>query len=225
MPITPKGHTVLTDPSLEHLARLAEVDAGNKARREERAKIAIEGTYLSQSDANHLRRLIAWIRCDIGQSPEEMVAMMQDLGPKLGDISENGKERMVVAYRESQQIPQYVRAGVKALTKTLENLPADNSNSRAEREERRKTAGRFIPFTPDNPNAADRRRAHYSAELAKEIPAGVERIIAENHRLREALQATFTLLSAEFTPASLAAGNWPTVRPIMDLARAVLERK
>ncbi|WP_454677497.1 hypothetical protein [Achromobacter marplatensis] len=76
---------------------------------------------MKRSDMNHLRRLLGWVRCDIGQSPAELQQTMIDVADGLGhpDISPEAKTRMVESYRRAESIPLYVRAAVKALEKTL----------------------------------------------------------------------------------------------------------
>lgn len=78
---------------------------------------------MKQSDLNHLRRLLGWIRCDIGQSPGEIQQTMIDVADGLGhpEISPEAKARMVEAYHRAESIPLYVRAAVKALEKALAN--------------------------------------------------------------------------------------------------------
>lgn len=74
---------------------------------------------MKRSDLNHLRRLVAWVRCEIGQDPAEMQKTMIDIADKLSveshEISDEGKARMVESYRRAAAVPQYVRDAVKAL--------------------------------------------------------------------------------------------------------------
>lgn len=76
---------------------------------------------MRQSDLNHLRRLLGWIRCDIGQAPAELQQTMIDIAASLGhqEISPDAKARMVESYRRAEAVPLYVRAAVKALEKVL----------------------------------------------------------------------------------------------------------
>ena len=75
---------------------------------------------LDKAQVNHLRRLLGWVRCDIGQSPEEMVAMMKGLLPHLGPISDDGKARSVEAYQRVLRVPAYIRAALKSLAPVVE---------------------------------------------------------------------------------------------------------
>ena len=79
---------------------------------------------MKQSDLNHLRRLLGWIRCDIGQSPAELQQTMIDVADGLGhpEISQDARARMVEAYRRAESIPLYVRAAVKALAVSYTHL-------------------------------------------------------------------------------------------------------
>jgi hypothetical protein len=74
---------------------------------------------MKQSELNHLRRLLGWVRCEIGQTPEEMVAMVESIAHKLGNapIGDEAKRRMVEQYDGAQKVPKYVREAVKALEK------------------------------------------------------------------------------------------------------------
>lgn len=76
---------------------------------------------MKRSDLNHLRRLLGWIRCDIGQSPAELQQTMINVADGLGhpEISQEAKARMVENYRRAEAIPLYVRAAVRALEKAL----------------------------------------------------------------------------------------------------------
>lgn len=72
---------------------------------------------MKRSDLNHLRRLVAWVRCEIGQDPAEMQKTMIDVADKLGhpEVSDEGKARLVEGYRRAAAVPQYVRDAIKAL--------------------------------------------------------------------------------------------------------------
>lgn len=80
---------------------------------------------LTDAEANHLRRLLGWIACDIGQDPSEMVEMVQRIAPAIGPISEDGKRRMVEAHQKATDVPKYVRSAIKALRKTLTETAGD----------------------------------------------------------------------------------------------------
>lgn len=80
---------------------------------------------LSRSDVNHLRRLVAWVACDIGQSPEEFVETVRKISEKIGEPSDYGKQRLLESYHEARSVPLYIRAAVKALNKTLREHDKD----------------------------------------------------------------------------------------------------
>lgn len=80
---------------------------------------------LSRSDVNHLRRLLGYVRCEIGQTPEEMVEMMKRLLPRLGPVSDEGKARLVQSHQQAARVPKYVRAAVKALEKHVKEIDGD----------------------------------------------------------------------------------------------------
>lgn len=74
---------------------------------------------MKTSDINHLRRLLAWVRADIGQTPQEIEAMVADIAAKLGnpDIDDNARARLVNTHDRARAVPKYVREAVKALEK------------------------------------------------------------------------------------------------------------
>ena len=70
---------------------------------------------MKRSDLNHLRRLVAWVQCEIGQSPDELVTTMRNLAERGITTDDAGKARMVQAYDAARSVPKYVRDAVKAL--------------------------------------------------------------------------------------------------------------
>ena len=74
---------------------------------------------LTQSDVNHLRRLLGWVRCEIGQSPEEMRAMLLRLAPSIQFIDDAGQARIIEQYQKTNAVPKYVRQAIKALELSL----------------------------------------------------------------------------------------------------------
>jgi len=72
---------------------------------------------VKRSDLNRLRRLVAWIRCEIGQDPAEMQKMMIGIADSLGHppIGDEAKHRLVESYRRSASVPQYVRDDIEKL--------------------------------------------------------------------------------------------------------------
>jgi len=74
---------------------------------------------LSKAEVNHLRRLIGYVRCEIMQSPDELVATVQSICPTIGEISEEGKQRLVESYEKAIAVPKYVRDAIKALEKVI----------------------------------------------------------------------------------------------------------
>ena len=78
---------------------------------------------LTSAELNHLRRLLCWVRCEVGQPPDEMVPMVQNIVRRIGEVSPEGKTRLVKAHAQASNVPQYVRAALKALAKTLAAYP------------------------------------------------------------------------------------------------------
>lgn len=76
---------------------------------------------LTEVEANHLRRLLGWVACEVGQEPDEMVVTVQNIADKLGcEISEESKGMLVDGYLKSTNVPKYVRAAVKSLSKAIQ---------------------------------------------------------------------------------------------------------
>lgn len=90
---------------------------------------------MNRAQANHLRKLLAWVRCEIGQSPEEMVETVRDIADKgIGQISPDAERRLVEAHDKARKVPKYVRDAIKALdplTKPGEVVPSGSTAMRA----------------------------------------------------------------------------------------------
>lgn len=88
---------------------------------------------LTDAEINHLRRLLGWVRCEIGQSPEDLVETVRGIVLVTGTPSAEAKDRLVESHRKAERAPKYVRAAVKALSKTIEPdgeivVPAEDRN-------------------------------------------------------------------------------------------------
>lgn len=71
---------------------------------------------LTTAQVNHLRRLLGWIRCDIGQSPEEMRVTYEHIYQKLKMVPDDeAAKRIRDDYERAQRLPKYVRAAIKSL--------------------------------------------------------------------------------------------------------------
>lgn len=88
-------------------------------------------TSLTDAEVNHLRRLLGWVACEIGQAPDEMVATVRQIVSAIGsDVSQEGKARLILAHQQASNVPKYVRAAVKALRKTIEQTPEPTTDPR-----------------------------------------------------------------------------------------------
>lgn len=74
---------------------------------------------LTDAEINHLRRLLGYVRCEIGQEPDEFVKTVKSIAPAIEDISEDGKQCAIEYHHKLSSVPKYIRAAVKALEKTL----------------------------------------------------------------------------------------------------------
>jgi len=88
---------------------------------------------MTPAELNHLRRLIGWVRCEIGQSPDEMIATMNEVARLLGNLplEEAERARLVEAHANSVNVPKYVRSAVKALEKIVSEADKPQSSGMA----------------------------------------------------------------------------------------------
>lgn len=78
---------------------------------------------MKQSELNHLRRLLAWVRCEYYMEPEEWVEIVREHGAmSLGPADDEAKRRLVEYHDKLRSCPKYVRAAVKALHPLVSNL-------------------------------------------------------------------------------------------------------
>jgi hypothetical protein len=79
---------------------------------------------LNEHEINHLRKLLAWCECEIGQDPELFIDTLRKIAPVC--VTENNSEqaRDIVTkhYNKLKSQPQYVRAAIKSLKKHLAEI-------------------------------------------------------------------------------------------------------
>ncbi|HBP2074124.1 TPA: hypothetical protein L5Y18_006486 [Pseudomonas aeruginosa] len=80
---------------------------------------------LTRAEMNHLRRLIGWVRCEVGAEPEEIVTAAKEALDHFQGASEDGKRRLLEHYQKSAAIPKYIRSAIKALEKVCLEEPAE----------------------------------------------------------------------------------------------------
>jgi hypothetical protein len=76
---------------------------------------------VKQSELNHLRRLLGWVRCEIGQTPDEVVETARVIADAGIQPGEYGKQALVEAHDKARRVPKYVRAAEKALSQLVKN--------------------------------------------------------------------------------------------------------
>lgn len=79
---------------------------------------------LTQAETNHLRRLLGWVRTEVGQTPDEIVQTVAGLADK-GAVTADGldasaKARLVEHHQSAAAVPKYIRAAVKSLERLLQ---------------------------------------------------------------------------------------------------------
>lgn len=76
---------------------------------------------LPDAHVHHLRRLLGWLDCEVGQAPEELVATVRALAPALGTaISDEGRARLVQTHAQASNVPKYVRQALQVLRALLQ---------------------------------------------------------------------------------------------------------
>lgn len=90
---------------------------------------------LKESDINHLRRLVAWVRCEIGQTEQELIAQYCEIAKILPhELSDDSKQRIVKSIEDARNVPQYIRRAVKALEKVVGKIDGDIVDAEASRD-------------------------------------------------------------------------------------------
>lgn len=80
---------------------------------------------LKDSDVNHLRRLLGYVRCEIAQSPEEFKETLREIAPYCDELTSAAQVMLVEHYHKAEAVPRYVRAAVKALEKLLRDAEGE----------------------------------------------------------------------------------------------------
>lgn len=83
---------------------------------------------LTTAQANHLRRLIGWASCEVGQSPDEMVQGVRALAAQGLNTDEEGKARLLQAHQKASNVPKYIREAIKALRKMLDGIQPEGGD-------------------------------------------------------------------------------------------------
>lgn len=75
---------------------------------------------LKESDINHLRRLVAWVSCEIGLDEQESINLYSNIIAETGiNSDEQSKNRIMASIKKSANYPQYVRRAIKSLGKAI----------------------------------------------------------------------------------------------------------
>lgn len=78
----------------------------------------------NKAEINHLRRLLAWCECEVGQEPEQYLETIKKIAPIC--INEDNKEHarniFTDDYNKLKAKPIYVRAAIKSLKKYLKEI-------------------------------------------------------------------------------------------------------
>jgi len=75
---------------------------------------------IKQSDINHLRRLLGYVKCEIGGDEQETIQRYAELSGIVDhDLDEAAKQRIVESVSKAASVPQYIRRAVAALEKVV----------------------------------------------------------------------------------------------------------
>lgn len=77
---------------------------------------------MTEAEVNHLRRLLAWLRCEymLDESMQRgMLGAVSELAASGAITPEVASEHVAERAAQINQVPAYVRQGVKMLTKAL----------------------------------------------------------------------------------------------------------
>lgn len=73
---------------------------------------------IKQSDISHLRRLLGYVKCQIGGDEQETIERYAKLSGIVDhELDEAAKQRIVESVRKAANVPQYIRRAVAALEK------------------------------------------------------------------------------------------------------------
>lgn len=92
----------------------------------------VETCVLSRSEINHLRLLLGWMRCQYMMDENMQAGYLESLGKVKAagfEISEDGMARHQVTIDRYNNLPQYVKQGVKMLSKAIKNTDPDISEA------------------------------------------------------------------------------------------------
>ena len=77
---------------------------------------------IKQSDINHLRRLIAYVRCEIGEDEQKTIQRYTEIAGIVDtELDEATKQRIMESIKKAANVPQYIRRAITALEKVIDD--------------------------------------------------------------------------------------------------------
>ena len=77
---------------------------------------------IKQSDINHLRRLIAYVRCEIGEDVQQTIQLYTEIAKTVdAEPDEAAKQRIMESIKKAANVPQYIRRAITALEKVVDD--------------------------------------------------------------------------------------------------------
>ena len=75
---------------------------------------------IKQSDINHLRRLIGYVKCEIGEDEQQTIQRYTKISGIVDhELDDAARQRIVESVRKAASVPQYIRRAVTALEKVV----------------------------------------------------------------------------------------------------------
>ena len=76
---------------------------------------------MTPAELNHLRRLVAWINCELDPPPEEQRTTMEIVAKALDEYpNEAAQGRIMESYDRGKSVPKYIRAAITSLRKLVD---------------------------------------------------------------------------------------------------------
>lgn len=87
---------------------------------------------IKQSDINHLKRLIGYVKCEIGEDEQQTIQRYAELSGIVDhELDDAVKKRIVENVRKAANVPQYIRLAVAALEKVVRESDGNTVDAEA----------------------------------------------------------------------------------------------
>ena len=77
---------------------------------------------IKQSDINHLRRIIDYVRWEIGEDVQQTIQLYTEIAKTVdAEPDEAAKQRIMESIKKAANVPQYIRRAITALEKVVDD--------------------------------------------------------------------------------------------------------